>query len=118
RIDPGEAAPVAGGAGGESEKGELPSGLSFDWSGSREGWEPAFIRRLSEGRFEVNGIARDSRDVQRAYAVDGPAVRPWGGADLLFFHRDVLRELNSEFANRPENERPVVHVLDHPDGVA
>lgn len=119
RVDPNEAAsPAAGDASGEPENGQLPPGLSFDWSGSREGWEPAFVRHLSEGRFEQNGIARDSGELERVYAVEGPAVRPWGGDDLLFFHRDVLRELNREFAKRPKNEDPVVHVIDHSDGVA
>lgn len=99
-------------ASASADGGALPDGLRFFWDGAG-GWEPAFVRQDIDGRFWLAGRVVEVEAVQRAYAVEGPGVSPDRGAaqgDVLFFHRDVLHELDRHFAVRQSGALPRVNV--------
>jgi hypothetical protein len=73
------------------ERGDLPEGLRFNWKQDNAGWEPAFIKRARDGSYWWRGQRVAAGDpILKAFALEGPAVRPDAAEGILYFHKDVL----------------------------
>lgn len=84
---------------GESGQASLPEGLRFSWESGGLGWEPAFIKRSRDGTYWWRGQRiQGNAAILKAFALDGPAVRPDSSDGFLFFHRDVLARLHAQLS--------------------
>jgi len=88
--------------------GNLPDGLRFEWEG-RHGWEPAFILQARDGDFLNRGRKISAQEASHVYAINGPMIKSDEG-EILYFHRDVLVQLNHLFADSPASAYSIVRV--------
>ncbi len=102
-----------------SFNGDLPSNLRISWEQGANGWEPAFIYRNSNDRYEKFGKIVSAEEIKEAYAIEGegPAIKPTRGTGHLFFHKDVLSRLVRLFNQEGDSLQPNVHIGKSANGV-